>query len=228
MMSDEDRAEEDRKIDALVDYIRGIGLERMAADISSERFARRITDSQLWINSYEIQKSIEDERQATIEQRLVAIQSQMFDKAANYNNIVITFGYAGFFAIWNFVSDRMHGWDTLVIALLLGSSLLVFIFWTLTVSFHNSVAMRKLTGVYLAEFENTENKVAAIVKAESEINLSLMRLQRLWLYVFIFTVATGFSAGLALIVVMFCRVLGIDFDLVDLWVAVVGLPQYDI
>ena len=58
--------------------------------------------------------------------------------------------------------------------------------------------------------------------------MSLMRLQRVWLYVFIFTVVTGFSAGLALLSVMFCRVLGIDFDLVDLWVALVGLPQYDI
>ena len=162
MMSDEDKAEEDRKINTLVDYIRGIGLERMADDISDERFARRMTDNLLWINSYDIQKSIDEERQATIEQRLVAMQSQMFDKAANYNNIVITFGYAGFFAIWNFVSDRMHSWDTTAIALLLGSSLLVFIFWTLTVSFHNSLAMRKLTGVYLAEFEDSEGKIAAI------------------------------------------------------------------
>ncbi|SLN39327.1 hypothetical protein PEL8287_01936 [Roseovarius litorisediminis] len=228
MHSDDERAEDDRRVNALVEYIRSLGLERMARDISDERIAGRIHDRQLWINSYDIQKSIEDDRQENIEQRFITFQAQLFDKAANYNNIVITFGYAGFFAIWNFVSDRLHSWDTALIALLLGSSLLVFIFWTLSVSFHNAFAMRKLTGIYLAEFENTEDKIAAIVEKESKINLGLMRLQRIWLFVFFFTVATGFSAGLALIVLMLCRVLGIDFDLFDIWIAVVGPPTYEI
>ncbi|WP_187430439.1 hypothetical protein ROLI_006000 [Roseobacter fucihabitans] len=102
MMPEDERAEEDRKVDALVDYVRSIGLERMARDISDERFVRRILDSQLWINSYNIQKSIEDERQTNIEERLITFQSQLFDKAASYNNIVITFGYAGFFCDMEF------------------------------------------------------------------------------------------------------------------------------
>ncbi|WP_187431851.1 hypothetical protein [Roseobacter fucihabitans] len=88
--------------------------------------------------------------------------------------------------------------------------------------------MRKLTGVYLAEFENTEDKVSAIVEKESQINLAQMRLQQMWLFVFFFTVSTGFSAGLALVALMLCRVLGIDFDFFDIWRTVIGPPTYEI
>lgn len=227
-MSDEERADEDRKVDALARYIKDLGLERMAKDISDERFARRMLDNQLWINSYDIQKTIDDDLRSNIEQRLISFQAQLFDKAATYNNIVITFGYAGFFAIWNFVSDRLHSWDTVFIALLLGSSLLIFISWTLTVSFQNAFAMRKLAKVYTMDFENTEDKVTAIVEEESKISLAQMKLQKVWLVVFLFTVATGFSAGLALIALMLCRVLGIDFDLFDILVFIIGSPAYEI
>lgn len=217
MTSDQERAAEDRKVDDLVEYIRNLGLESLSKEISEERFARRILDSQLWINSYEFEKSIEEERQSNIEQRLIALQSQMFDKAANYNNIVISFGYAGFFAIWNFVSDEMHLWDTALIALLLGSSLLVFVFWTLVISYHNSKYSRDLAGVYSLDFDNTEEKVAAILAKEHELSVSALWLQKVWFYVFIFTIFTGFSAGVMLILLMFCRVLNFDFDLFDAW-----------
>ena len=189
----------------------------MAKDISDERFSRRMLDSQLWINSYESEKSIEDDRQSNIEQRLIALQSQMFDKAASYNNIVISFGYAGFFAIWNFVSDQLHSWDTALIALLLGASLLVFIAWTLIVSFHNSVSMRKIASAFTVEYENTEEKLQAVLTKEQEVAVSAFRLQKMWLFVFSFTVATGFLAGFLLIAIMMCRVLNIDFDLVNIF-----------
>lgn len=225
-MSEQNHEQEDHDIEALVSYIRGLGLEGLARDISDERFARRILENQVWLNSYDIQKSIEDDRQANMEQRLLSFQSQLFDKAANYNNIVISFGYAGFFAIWNFVSNDLHAWDTSLIAVLLGSSLLVFIGWTLTIAFLNSFSTRRIAAVYSKEFENKEEKIEAIAFEEELINRQHMKLQKVWFFVFFFTVATGFLAGIALILLMLGQVIGFPFDLYDFWEAAVGPPEY--
>jgi hypothetical protein len=51
VLSDNEQAEEDRKVHDLAEYIRSLGLEGMARDISDERSARRLLDSQIWINS---------------------------------------------------------------------------------------------------------------------------------------------------------------------------------
>lgn len=225
-MSVDNHKQEDHEIEALVSYIRGLGLEKLAQEISDERFAKKILENQVWINSYNLQRSIEDELQANLEQRLLAFQSQLFDKAASYNNIVISFGYAGFFAIWNFVSTDLHSWDTAVIAVLLGSSLLVFIGWTLTIAFLNSFSTRKLAAVYTKEFESKDEKLEAIALEEEQISRKHMKLLKAWFVVFFFTVTTGFLAGVALIVLMLGQVIGVPFNLFDLWQPFMGWPEY--
>jgi len=55
-------------------------------------------------------------------QFLEKLLSTGYDKAATFTQILIGAGYAGFFAIWNWVNPYLSRWQTLTIAALLGTS----------------------------------------------------------------------------------------------------------
>ncbi len=205
--------EEDQKVEELVRYLRGLNLERLARDVSDARFSTRILESQRWLDKHEALKAHEEDNQDKLEARLVALQSQLFDKAANYNNIVLTFGYAGFFAIWTFVKDAMHPWDMQLIAMLLGISLLVFISWTLKVALWNVKNNLKLSKVYQDEYEDLEQKLDAILRQEQEIAKRAIKLQRLWGIAFTVSATSGFAAGLSLLFILASGVFDFNFTL---------------
>jgi hypothetical protein len=58
---------------------------------------------------------------------VVEIQSQLFDKAATYSNLIMVAGYAGVFTIWGNIKTQLTPATNLWIALLLGFSLCAFI-----------------------------------------------------------------------------------------------------
>ncbi|WP_039019026.1 hypothetical protein [Halocynthiibacter namhaensis] len=214
-----DNAAEDSRIAELSDYLRSIGLDKLAFEISEERLARRINEAQQIQQQYEFQEHIEHQLQDTLEQRIVAINNTLFDKAAAYNNIVISFGYAGFFAIWNFVSEGMHPWDTALIAILLGSSLQLFIYWTLKVSLHNVYTVKLAAEAMAESYQSSGEKVDAILLAEQNAGEKSIILQGQWFPVFLVTVVTGFGSGILLLTLMFFRVLKIDFSYHDFLLA---------
>lgn len=205
--------EEDRKVEDLVRYLRSLNLEQLARDVSDARFATRILESQRWLDKHEALKAHEDDNQEKLEARLVALQSQLFDKAATYNNIVLSFGYAGFFAIWTLVKDEMHPWDMQLIAVLLGLSLLVFITWTMTVALWNVKNTVQLSKVYQEEYEDRDEKLEAILRQEQANAEKAIKLQRLWGITFTVSATCGFVAGILLLSILAGGVLNIDFTL---------------
>lgn len=58
---------------------------------------------------------------------VVEIQSQLFDKAATYSNLIMVAGYAGAFTVWGNIKSQLTAEANLWIALLLGFSLCAFV-----------------------------------------------------------------------------------------------------
>ncbi|MGE0279263.1 MAG: hypothetical protein AB7P20_01435 [Rhizobiaceae bacterium] len=69
----------------------------------------------------------QSELAAAYRKTLVEMQSQLFDKAASYNNLIMVAGYAGTITIWGNLRERLPMRANLLIALLLGVSLCIFI-----------------------------------------------------------------------------------------------------
>jgi hypothetical protein len=210
--SDEKNQKEDEEVALLIARLQSLGVLNLAREISDERFARRIVESQLILNSISSGMAAEEKLQNEIEERLLSLHSQLFDKAASYNSAIITLGYAGFFAIWSFVSTSLNPWDSKVVATLLGFSLLLFIGWTLTVAYVSAKQTSKIAIKNNGVYADRDQKIAAILEQENINNRSFMRLQSWWASVFIATVSTGFAAGIILLVTLLLNILEIDFS----------------
>ncbi len=130
-MNFKDDEELTKEINDLSLYLERIGLHRLAVEVRHEQFLARLLDANLLANRWEFETDYLNRREDDIQNILTDFQTQAFDKSQSYNNIIVTLGYAGFFAIWNFTNDNLVEFDRALIALLLGFSLLVFITWTL-------------------------------------------------------------------------------------------------
>lgn len=191
-------------------------MERFSRDVNDVRFAQRILEARRWIDEHDFRQAVEQRLQETIEERLVSFRSQLFDKAASYNNIVVTLGYAGFFAIWNFTNEEIHRWDSVVIACLLGFSLLVFVFWILRIALANAVSAKRIGQVFTVEYEDRQARVDALVDAENKNGAAALRIQRWWLFIFVLSVGPAFLAGLMLLSVLFASSVGFEFSFFEL------------
>lgn len=212
---DVDNSAEDRRIAELTEYLRLLGLDTLAHEISEERFARRIYEAQQIQQKYDFQEHIEHQLQDTIEQRLIAMHGTLFDKSAAYNNIIISFGYAGFFAIWGFINDQLHPWDAALVAVLLGLSLILFVYWTLKISLHNAFSARLMGNALVGDYQTKEEKVEAILAAENRSVEKAIIIQGQWFPVFLVTVILGFGAGVLLLILVLFQVLNIEFSYHD-------------
>lgn len=90
----------DEELEKNLKYLLDIGFRRLTREIPEERVALRSVELQTAIHTFELESFFEIRRQEEIEDRLIRFNSQLFDKASTYNNVVATLGYAGFFAIW--------------------------------------------------------------------------------------------------------------------------------
>lgn len=146
-----------------------------------------------------------------IEQQ-IKVNSAVFDKVAAYNNLVITIGYAGSFAIWNFVKDKMHTWDTLIIAFLLGISIFLFILWTLVNSFINTNKMRNISLVLTDETSSNSDKIYKLDQIRHSERVNYLKFMQAWFCVFLISAITGMTAGLMLLLLIFLNIFSIDFS----------------
>ncbi|MDN5788244.1 hypothetical protein [Pseudorhodobacter sp.] len=140
--------------------------------------------------------------------RQIEIQSALFDKSATYNNIVITFGYAGFFAIWAYARDELTRWDMQLVAALLGFSLLLFVIWTVVTSFFISIANIGMSKILMKEI-TASAKLAEIKLFETRNERRQLRYFISWYWIFLVCVLTGFSSGILLMVLLILDLLGL-------------------
>lgn len=118
-------------------------------------------------------RAIENHRQHInrLNQQVFGMNQNPYEQHSKYTSVIMGIGYAGFFALWNQVgsggSPRLHA----LAALLVGASLFVFVAWEIFVMLN-----------------------AALLTKSGKAMVSEQTFYRVWLPVFIATVATAFAA----------------------------------
>ena len=210
--AEEARRAEDLRDSELTQYLRAIGAKSLAAELGDLRFRNRVVEAQRVLEAYDSGLAYEEALHDTIDQRLLANHTALFDKSQSYMNFVVTLGYAGFFAIWNFIKDLMNPWDMKLVALLLGASLFLFITWTLVTMVAGMRATTRSANAIHATHDDREAMLEAIKCVDHQNRVTGLRLQRFWLPTFGLTVALAFIAGLVLLVLLAADVLDWPFS----------------
>lgn len=213
----EKAAAEDARDIALEDYLRSIGATSLAAELSDLRFSNRVVEAIRFLDTHNAEVTYQEQLHDKIDERMLANQSHLFDKGQAYINFVVTLGYAGFFAIWNFVRDLMPPWDMKVVAVLLGFSLIVFIAWTLASMIVIGSTTTALGNILRGSYDSRQGMLEAILEQEKRNQRVALKLQKFWLPTFLLSALTGFLAGILLLAVMLADVLGTPFSFYDVW-----------
>lgn len=126
----------------------------------------------------------------------IKLISAAYDKAIAYTNLIILAGYAGFFGLWQLTKDHLSKPEILWSAILMLTSVLVFVLFEVWKMYHSSHSLLGLAEI----FQNPENK-KSIAKLLGEIEAHnvaqrnrTIRLGRVWHVVLVITVFTGLCA----------------------------------
>ena len=136
----------------------------------------------------------------------------MFDKAAAYNNLIVSLGYAGFLAIWIWARDSLHSTDSRIVAFLLGFSLLLFVAFNLLTSFvvsSRNIVLAKILSRTAEPCEILED----IARFRVVDGHRTLKYYAAWYWVFLLSATTGFLAGLLLLVLVGLQIFGFSFGL---------------
>lgn len=204
---------EDRHDEQLAAYLRNIGAHSLVSELSDLRFRNRVIEAQRWLDVHYAHISEAAQHREKYDQRLLANQSWLYDKAQAYNNFIVTLGYAGMFGIWSFVRDVMDPWDMKLIAVLLGSSLVLFMIWTVAQSIWIMRATVQLSIVLSKPHETMEEHLEAIAAQEAVNMRKAIWQARIWPWFFVPTVLLGFGSAFCLLAIMFAEIVGLPFAL---------------
>ena len=120
----------------------------------------------------------------------IEVQSKLFDKAATYNNLVVSLGFASFLAIWGWSRDSLHPWDSNFLIFFIGLALILFVFWNVLTTFLISkqhITMAKA----LTSNLNDVDKLKALDKARKGIERWSLGYYATWYVVFVATTVLG-------------------------------------
>ncbi len=189
-----------------------LGQYRIAQEIRHEKFLSRVVDSTLLAQRWEFEARFLEEREDDLQNRILEFQSKSFDKIQSYNNFIVTLGYAGFFAIWSFTNSSLAEVDRILIALLLGFSIIIFIYWTLTQSFRLTLMSREAARVLATDFNSRDEFQQAWREYELSLAKKVAENQKAYPAYFICSAGTGFLAGTYLLILLAAKVANIPFS----------------
>lgn len=210
-MSSEKAPDEDEKVGSLIDYFYRIGQPRLAQEINNEHFGRKINEILTETRFAELDQQLLEIRQSRFLEDQISIQSATFDKASSYNNIVLTLGYAGFFAIWNMVATELSVQVNTWVGFLLGVSLFAFVVWTLLSSVFTTRQIANRAKLLSREFETQEEFFSSLSLFDGQMRRSALAFQRWWPLVFTFTALTGLGAGAIVMFHLVKSIVGISW-----------------
>jgi len=204
--------EEDASIERLTNYLNSVGLKDLASEIHNLKFVNRSMEASAaanyWALSLELWKIKEDK---LVDDEL-AVQSALFDKSSSYNNVVLTLGYAGFFSIWSIVNESLNPVQNAWVGVLLGSSLFVFVVWTLLNSVFLTFTVRGRAKLFEQEFESRQEQIEVFSQGHADTARASNFSMKLWPFVFIFTAGTGMAAGGFLTIILFTQLVGMSLS----------------
>lgn len=85
----------------------------------------------------------QEEAAEKAKERIIEIQSKLFDRAAAYSKLIVLGGYAGAFTVWANTKSQLTLRANVFIATFLGLSLAVFIFFEVYKMFSNAMYFRR-------------------------------------------------------------------------------------
>jgi len=208
--SEEFRAE-DAKVNELCDYLKSIGLKDFAEEIWDLKHANRLAELSASIRYSELSGHLWELWEDKLLETEISVQSAIFDKSISYNSVILTLGYAGFFSIWNIVSDDLSLVANSWVGLLLGASLIVFVVWTLLSSIVLTRHIGKRAKLIQNEYETRQEMIKAFTSVHADVSKFALRMQILWPYMFSFSALTGLGAGAFLCAKLVEHVVGVEF-----------------
>ncbi|MBD8604853.1 hypothetical protein IFT80_19620 [Pseudomonas sp. CFBP 8771] len=138
-------------------------------------------------------------QQACEDDKAVAAWVQMNEKemahSTSYANLILVAGYAGYFAFWSTLLARLPHWLYAVSGLLALSSLLLFISWEVTKMIWGTVYLNRIQTM----LEKSSGRGSLVPAMETARRLHEARMNRLWIWLLVPTVAFGIGAGLLLV-----------------------------
>lgn len=134
--------------------------------------------------------------------------ASLYEQARSYHNTVISIAYASFFAIWVFSRSYLPPKATVAIALLMGISIILYVFFEiLNMLFLQFATVKAMKAARIPRVANTLEELfddAAEQRTRAERNLHAIQKSGLallgaWPFFFVPSVLTGFGAGLLLL-----------------------------
>ncbi|MDJ0993664.1 MAG: hypothetical protein QNI90_08825 [Dinoroseobacter sp.] len=200
---------DEERMDKLIGYLQRIGLPGFATDIRMQESNRKLLELYRQADYYEVVSMVWGVKLDRHIQDSIAIQSSLQEKSSIYNTVIISLGYASFFGIWQHVSPNLTFQENAFLGVLLGISILFFVGWTIyTIIYQSRHALRYIEALDV-EFESLELRLQEFDEVNHKIRTSALRVQKYWTPIFVISLATGFLAGVLLIVTLFFGVLEI-------------------
>ncbi|MBL3562593.1 hypothetical protein [Rhodovulum sulfidophilum] len=209
--------EEDAKDEGTVQFLRKIGLNKLAQQVKEDRQLTRYLDLRESQDKALGWEQAIFKLQETHEARVISNLSAQFEKSTTYSSAVLTLGYAGLFGIWNFLADQLDNWDSALIGFTLGLSLFIYVIWTLGgIFFHSKMAIR-VSKVLAREYDDWEKREDAVLDAIQGSQKASLLMLRFWQPIFLLSLIPGLLAAIILLSLAFLRVLNIEFSYSIVW-----------
>lgn len=158
-----------------------------------EEIRREIVEYSDWLDEIREEHLLEAEN-------IRKIYQEIHGHFANYIRVVSGIGYAGIFTIWAFTRESLNESASMIVALLISASLLIFVLWEVFSMIVNQILFISISKRKLAEIEALDEKThdIAVEKTKSlrrKLAKWQSRINFLWIFVLIFTILTALSAA---------------------------------
>lgn len=131
-----------------------------------------------------------DEAADKAKDRIVEMQSRIFDKAAAYTNLILIAGYASAFAIWNLTKALLSPKTTIAVALFLGLSLVCFIFFEVYKMVMNANYYSKFS-VIMKDVNSPHDFLQKYKIFETNIHRNSVGFKKVWVFSLWFCIITA-------------------------------------
>jgi hypothetical protein len=127
----------------------------------------------------------------------IALNADVYDKAAHYDSVILIGGFAAFFALWSGVTPHLPKAIVLWSGGLMLVSVLLYIAWHIYRMLTQQAAQMRYAKIVAEPLEPAEFEVRWET-ARNEAKRAFTRMQSHWPYIYWPCVATGIAAALIL------------------------------
>ncbi|MGJ0426773.1 hypothetical protein [Methylocystis sp.] len=145
-----------------------------------------LVEKQRQMQQEQVQKALQ-EQQEKIQKALIEASSKAFEKAQAYTNVIIIAGYAGAFSLWSSTKAQLPNKANVIIALLLGFSMLVFVLHEIYGMIQRSIHFHKISPLINMQLPSDEKLRRTEAKAELNNN-------PIWIASLLGTIPTALAA----------------------------------